>query len=124
MAKETLLQSCWLGFGEDKILRMRVLEGAVIDLMQAKMITESMQRLAEGKRIPVLIDGRHNYTWDKDAQEYIAQNSGFRIATALITDNAVIRILSNSYSKVFKPSYPLKIFSNEEKAIKWLRSFI
>jgi hypothetical protein len=88
------------------------------------MITESMQRLAEGERIPVLIDGRQNYTWDKDAQEYIAQNSGFRIATALLTDNAVIRIFSNSYAKIFKPSYPLKIFSNEEKAIEWLKTMM
>ena len=124
MAKETLLQSCWLGFGADKILRMRVLEGAVIDLMQAKLITESMLRLAEGNRIPVLIDGRQNWTWDKDAQEYNAQNSGFRIATALIINNAVTRIVSNTYAKVFKPSYPLSVFSNEEMAVAWLRSLV
>lgn len=124
MAKETLLQSCWLGYGEDKILRMRVLEGAVIDLNQAKLITEAMMRLADVTPVPVLIDGRQSYTWDKDAQEYIALNSGFRLATALITNNAVSRILSNSYAKIFKPTYPIKIFSSEEKAVEWLRSLM
>jgi acetylornithine/succinyldiaminopimelate/putrescine aminotransferase len=124
MAKETVLQSCWLGYGEDKILRMRVLEGATIDLQQAKLITESMMRLADETPVPVLIDGRQNYTWDKDAQEYIAQHSGFRLATALITNNAVVRIFSNSYAKVFKPSYPLRIFTNEEKAVAWLKEMM
>ncbi|MEO5642896.1 MAG: hypothetical protein ABIQ40_08940 [Bacteroidia bacterium] len=124
MAKETLLQSCWLGYGEDKILRMRVLEGAVIDLKQAKMITESMKRLADEVPVAVLIDGRQNYIWDKDAQEYIALHSGYRLATALITNNAVVRIFSNSYAKIFKPSYPFRIFSTEEKAIAWLKSLM
>lgn len=124
MAKETLLQSCWLGYGEDKILRMRVLEGAVIDLKQAKLITESMKRLADEGPVPVLIDGRQSYTWDKDAQEYIAQHSDFRLGTALITNNSVIRIISNSYAKIFKPTYPLRIFPNEEKAVTWLKSLM
>lgn len=124
MAKETLLQSCWMGYAEDKILRVRVLEGAIIDLNQAKLITESMKRLADETPIPVLIDGRQNYTWNKDAQEYIAQHSDFRLATALITNNPLIRIISNSYAKIFKPTYPLRIFSNEEKAVEWLRSLM
>jgi hypothetical protein len=124
MAKETLLQSCWMGYGEDKILRMRVLEGATIDLKQAKLITESMQRLADETPVAVLIDARQNYTWDKDAQEYIAQHSAYRLATALITNNAVVRIFSNSYAKIFKPSYPLRIFANEEKALEWLKEMM
>jgi hypothetical protein len=124
MAKETLLQSCWMGYGEDKILRMRVLEGANIDLKQAKLITESMQRLADETPVAVLIDGRQDYTWEKDAQEYIAQNSAYRLATAVVTNNAVVRIFSNSYAKIFKPSYALKIFSTEEKALEWLKEMM
>lgn len=113
-----------MGYGEDKILRMRVLEGANIDLKQAKLITESMQRLADETPVAVLIDGRENYTWDKDAQEYIAQHSAYRLATAVVTNNAVVRIFSNSYAKIFKPSYPLRIFSNEEKALEWLKEMM
>ena len=103
---------------------MRVLEGANIDLKQAKLITESMLRLTDETPVAVLIDGRQSYTWEKDAQEYIAQNSGFRLATALLTNNAVVRILSNSYAKIFKPSYPLKIFATEEKALEWLKEMM
>jgi hypothetical protein len=124
MAKETLLQSMWIGYGEDKILRIKILEGVTIDLKQAKLMNESMQRLAEEATFPVLIDARVNYDWDKDAQEYVALNSGFRLATAVITNNPLVRVLSNSYSKIFKPSYPLRIFSDEEKAIAWLKEMM
>ena len=114
-----------MGYGEDKIIRMRIFEGITIDLKQARLINESMRRLAgDESLIPVLIDARATYSWDKDAQEYIAQNSGFRLATALITNNPVSRLLSNSYSKIFKPDYPLRVFSGEEKAIAWLKEMI
>lgn len=124
MAKETLLQTMWLGFGEDNILRMRILEGVTIDLQQAKLMNEAMLRLAGEGPFPVLIDARATYSWDKDAQEYIAQNSTFRLATAVITNNPVTRLLSNSYVKIFKPTYPLRIFSDEEKAVAWLKELM
>lgn len=124
MAKETVLQSMWIGYGEDKILRIRILDGVTIDLKQAKLMNESMMRLAEEKRFPVLIDARASFNWDKDAQEYVANHSDFRIATAVITNNPVSRLLTNTFVKIFKPSYPVKIFSEEEKAVKWLKGLM
>lgn len=124
MAKETLLQTMWLGFGEDKILRVRILEGVTVDLQQAKLMNEAMLRLAGEGPFAVLMDTRANYSWDKDAQEYIANNSGFRLATAIVTNNPVSRVISNSYIKLFKPEYPSKIFADEEKAVAWLKEMM
>ncbi|MDQ3112208.1 MAG: STAS/SEC14 domain-containing protein [Bacteroidota bacterium] len=123
MAKETLLQTMWIGFGEDKILRVRILEGVTVNLQQAKLMNEAMIRLAGAGQFAVLIDARVTYSWDKDAQEYIANNSGFRLATAILTNNSVSRLLTNSYVRLFKPEYPTKIFSDEEKAIAWLKEW-
>ena len=114
----------WIGYGEDKILRIRILEGVNIDLKQAKLMNESMQRLAGDGPFPVLIDARVNYDWDKDAQEYIALHSDCRLATAVITNNPLVRLLSNSYVKIFKPSYPSRIFQDEEKAVAWLKEMM
>ena len=124
MAKETLLQSMWMGYGEDKILRIRILEGVTIDLTQAKLMNDSMIRLADEIPMAVIIDTRANYHWDKDAQEYVAQNSQHRLATAVITNNPVSRLLSNSYVKLFKPSYPSRIFPDEAKAVVWLKEIM
>ncbi|MBI3510043.1 MAG: STAS/SEC14 domain-containing protein [Bacteroidetes bacterium] len=124
MAKEILLQSMLLTYGEDGILRMKIHENSVIDLRQSKLMNESMMRLAEKKKFPVLIDARTNYTWEKDAQEYIATNSSFRIATAVLITNPVVRMLSNAYVSMFKPSYPVKQFSDEAEAIQWLKEMM
>ncbi len=124
MAKETLLQTMYMSFGEDKILRVRILEGVTIDLKQAKLMNECMIRLAETDRFPVLIDARASYNWEKDAQEYNATHSDFRLATAVMTNNPVSRLLTNTYVKIFKPNYPVKIFSDEEKAVLWLKEFL
>ncbi|CAN5374078.1 hypothetical protein BH09BAC5_BH09BAC5_20890 [soil metagenome] len=121
MAKEALLQTMWLGFGEDKILRVRILEGAKVDLQQSKLMNESMLRMAVEVPFPVLIDTRANFIWERDAQEFLAANSDFRLAVAIITNNPISRLITNSYVKFFKPAYPTKIFSSEEKAIVWLK---
>ncbi len=124
MAKETLLQSMWLGYGDDRILRVRILEGVTVDLQQAKLMNEAMLRLSDEEKFLVMIDARASYSWDKDAQEFIALNSDFRIATAVITSNPVTRLLTNSFVFIFKPVYPIKIFLEEEKAVEWLKEFL
>jgi hypothetical protein len=120
MAEETLLQTVWLGFGKDKILRIRILEGTRIDLKLAKIITENMRRHAADGRIPILIDARASYTWDKEAQQYMAENSEFRLATAVISNNPLTRLISNTYVRIFKPNYPVKMFTEENEAVEWL----
>ena len=124
MAEETVLQSSLIVFGNDNILRVRIKEGVTIDLEQAKIMNENMKRHAGNGKIPVLLDARVSYSWDKDAQQYIADHSEWRLATAVLSDNPFSRLLSNTYKKIFKPPYPSKLFTQEEKAIKWLKKLM
>jgi len=121
MAEETVLQSSLIVFGNDNILIVRIKEGVTIDLKQAKIMNDNMKRHAANGKIPVLMDTRVRYSWDKDAQQYIAENSEWRLATAVLSDNPFSRLLSNTYVKLFKPSYPIKLFTEEEKAMEWLK---
>ena len=123
MAEETVLQSVLIVFGNDKILKLRIKDGVTIDLKQAKIINENMRKHATDGRIPVLIDARVSYNWNKDAQQYLADNSDFRLATAVLSDNPFSRLLTNTFVKIFKPVYPVKLFTDEEKAIEWLNQF-
>jgi hypothetical protein len=121
MAEETVLQSSLIVFGNDNILVVRIKEGVTIDLTQAKIMNDNMKRYAVKGKIPVLLDARVRYSWDKDAQQYIADNSEWRLATAVLSDNPLSRLLSNTYVKIFNPPYQSKLFTDEEKAIKWLK---
>src|SRR5665213_1502140 len=99
MAEETVLQSVLLVFGNDRILRMKIKEGVTIDLKQAKIINENLRKHATNGKIPILIDARVNYKWEKDAQEYLANHSDFRLATAVLSDKPLSRMLTNTYIK-------------------------
>jgi hypothetical protein len=46
------------------------------------------------------------------------------LATALIVDSPVGRIIGNFFIGMNKPGIPVKIFDSEDKAIQWLRGFI
>lgn len=121
MSKEAILSTVWMGYGDDGILRIRMLENAYIDLNNIKLQYSTIQRLAGNKRLPVLLDARASFTTSKDAYEYLSQESAKRIATAVLTTNPLSRAVINTYVTVFRPASPYKMFTDEQKAIKWLK---
>jgi hypothetical protein len=107
-------------YGDDGILRVKIMEGAVIGREQVKMQMETIERM--GIHIPhlALVDARNDFTITKDGQETAAAYYHMRIATAVVTGNPVTRMLSNAYVDIFKPASPVRLFSNEKDAEAWL----
>lgn len=124
MSKEAILSTVWMGYGDDGILRIRMLENAYIDLDNIKLQYRTIQRLAGNKRLPVLLDARASFTTSKDAYEYLSQESAKRIATAVLTTNPLSKAVINTYVTVFRPASPYKMFTDEEKAIEWLKEMV
>lgn len=124
MSKEAILSTVWMGYGDDGILRIRMLENAYIDLDNIKLQYSTIQRLAGNKRLPVLLDARASFTTSKDAYEYLSQESAKRIATAVLTTNPLSKAVINTYVTVFRPASPYKMFTDEEKAIEWLKEMV
>ena len=120
MAKEAVLETVTMSYGEDGILLIRIEEGAAIGIRQAKLQFETIRRLCGDGKILVLIDASANHTVTKEAQEYAANNVGNRIATAVINPNPFSKISLNIYLTIFRPQTPYKMFSNEEDAREWL----
>jgi hypothetical protein len=121
MAKEAVLETMQMSYGDDGILRIRIKEGAVIGLAQIRLQSEMIQRLCGDAKIPVLIDASLSHTVTKEAQEYGAHSVGNRVATAVVNPNPFSKIGFNLYLRIFRPSTPYRIFTSEENAEKWLR---
>lgn len=121
MAKEAVLETVLMTYGDDGILRIRINEGAVIGLSQAKLQFETIRRLCGEGKIAVLVDATLSHSITKEAQEYAAQNVGNRIATAVINPNPFAKITLNIFLAIFKPATPFRTFMNEENALKWLK---
>lgn len=124
MAKEAVLETVIMSFGDDGILRIRINEGAAIGLAQAKLQYETIRRLCGDGKTAVMVDARANYTVTKEAQEVAAQHANKRIATAVLGSSPIVKISLNLYLSIFKPTTPYKLFSTEEAAIEWLKEHI
>ena len=121
MAKDAILSTVWISYGDDGILRLKMQEGAHVDLENIKLQHQMFRQLAGDEKLLVLIDGRASFTTSKEAYAYLSENSNMRIATAVLTSNPISRAMINTYITVFRPSSPYRLFTNEAKAVEWLK---
>lgn len=110
---------------EEGILRTTFLEGAEIDLEEAKENLRSVRKLSGGNKILNLVDGRAYFTMTKRARDFAAgkESNEFNIACAIVSNSLTNRLLINFFITFHKPPAPVKMFSSEEEALKWLRKF-
>ena len=94
-----------------------------LDVIKAKLYADAIRQLCEGKPMPLLIDLRDfKMTFSIDAAKDLAQNiklHQLRIFVAFIANNISMRILILSYTRLFEPHVPFKIFNDIESAIKY-----
>jgi hypothetical protein len=124
MSKEAILSTAWIGYGDDGILRIRILEDAVVDIEGIKLQYKTIERLTGLKKVPVLLDARANFSSTRDTYEFLAQHASHRIATAVLTRNPFSKAVVNTYITVFRPVSPYKLFTDEQKAIEWLMQMV
>lgn len=121
MAKEAILETMNMVYGDDGILRIRITEGAAIGLAQARLQFDTIRRLCGDNKVLALIDARASHTVTKEAQAYASQQVGNRIATAVVSANSFSKIALNLFLRIFKPASQFRMFSNEESAVEWLK---
>ena len=110
---------------EDGILRIKILEGAHVTIQKSKKYFETSKQLLGSKKALILVDGSAKFTITKEAKMYgvgkeVAEN---RIAVAFVTNSLVNNVMVNCYIKLYKPVVPTQLFSSEENALKWLKTF-
>lgn len=105
------------------IVHIVIKEGAHIDTEQVKNIYTVTERMY-GKKPPlVILDGRCNYKLTAAARAYIAENTKYRTASALVTNSRTMKNLFNLFIRINKPATPYKLFTDFDEAINWLKSF-
>lgn len=87
---------------------------------------EAVKRLSPGKACPLLADARRLKKVSKEAREFYAsmETGKHCSAVAIMTESKVSQVLVNFFMKINKPVYPMKMFTNEADALKWLKTFV
>ncbi|MBI1800621.1 MAG: STAS/SEC14 domain-containing protein [Chloroflexi bacterium] len=113
----------WLG--DDGIVRQIWAPQAEISLAQAKESVAAIVRLTHGEYIPLLVDMRRTKFVDREARAYYASPaSRITKAVALLVSSPVSRVLANFFLGLHTPKVPIKMFTSETEALKWLKRFV
>ena len=96
--------------------------GAIHDGEYTRKIMEIYKGLAEGQPILVYADVRGLATATSDSRQ-IAVSDEFREvikAMAVLIDSPLSRVIANFFTRVSKPPYPTRVFTDEAEALAWL----
>lgn len=110
---------------DDGILRITVIEGAIVSLEKMKEHLEASSKLLEGRKALTLVEGAFKFDMSKEASELLASEKGAenRIAAAFVTNSFFNKVWFNFYLKFNKPVTPTKMFNSVDKALVWLKTF-
>ena len=73
----------------------------------------------------MLVDGRDVSSITKEARDYFAKDDGIKLllASALVADSVLGKFIGNFFLQINKPILPLRLFTDEKEAYKWLQQF-
>jgi len=95
-------------------------------LDKAQEAFEMIKKNTGSKKYPLLVDVRQQRSVSREARQFYASKEFTDNVSALafIVESAISKVLANFYLGLNKPPYPTQLFTNEDKAIEWLRGFL
>jgi hypothetical protein len=121
---KTKMNEIWID--DEGFLILKPQEGAELDLEEVKICFESYKKLGVGpdNKVLEIIDAREG-SMTSEARTYAAEVGGdYFIAAAIISDSLAVRLIVNFFNNFYRQTVPFKMFSTQEEAKKWLRTFI
>jgi hypothetical protein len=113
-----------IGLNEDGLVIVRIKDGALQSLTDAKENLAASVAETGGKRRPLLVDIRSAQPLEADARHhYSGQTLVERfLALALLIDGSPFgRMMGTVYLRIAQPGIPTQLFSNEAQAVEWLK---
>ena len=114
--------SMWMS---DGILCARYAANLHVSIEVAKTVVEARIFYSKGQSYPLWVDMKGIKSMTREARAYLASVGATLVtAAALITGSSVNRTLGNIFLKIDKPPVPLRLFTDEKKAMEWVRQFL
>ena len=111
----------------DGLVLVRVDRDAKQDLTEAKENLAASISVREGLKRPLLTDIRFCLPLTPEARRYYSGQvlvDSFLAMGILIDASAFGTMMGNIYIQIAKPGIPTRLFTDEERAIEWLKEFV
>lgn len=110
---------------QDGILCARYAPDLHVSIDVARIVVEARIFFSKGQSYPLWVDMKGIKSTTREARTYLASVGATLVtAAALITGSPVNRTIGNIFLKIDKPPVPLKLFTDEQKAMEWVRGFL
>jgi hypothetical protein len=108
----------------DGIVRIVNPPGHRLGVAEINYFIAEQRRLGEGRKVPVLIDGRGVVAMSKEARQIGAGPDYAAITSrmAIVVGGPVSAMIGTFFFRVARPSFPVRLFSDFDAAVTWLRS--
>jgi hypothetical protein len=112
-----------LSMREDGILYGVALPDSQQTLEDAQKNLQVALSLADGRRVPFLLDIRSTGTLSREARMYYAGEEGAQAVKglAMVADSAFTRVVGNLFIRLAKANFPVRLFTSPDEATAWLR---
>ena len=109
--------------GEDGVARIRYTVDAVLTEALARRAMADLGILTNGERRPLLADIRKVKSLTREARKYL-DNATWFSALALLAGSPATQLMVNFFLGMTRPKVPTQMFTDEEKALAWLRRYV
>lgn len=108
---------------EDGIVHVVFKKGTVLSIDLAKKVVQERIKMSNGKDYPLYVDIRGVLSVDAKTRNYLSGEEGVKnaLCAAVHVDNPMSKFFANLFIAVNKPIKPTKLFTDKEKAMKWLK---
>ena len=110
---------------KDRILHITILNGAEMDLTNAKIHYEKINELTGNKKHLVLVNAANYYRIAKEAWQYASSHDvvANRVAVAHYNSCDANILEMKFYRSTLHTAMPVEIFDTKEEALIWLRLY-
>jgi hypothetical protein len=124
--KQTLIENEDLAIELEDGIIIGIFKPEHIDIEIAKKLVKYRIQATAGKHFPTIVNIKSVKSSTKEARDFFASEKGCEgiIATALIIDSPLGSMIGNFYINISRPLRPVRLFTDEAKAKKWLNQFI
>jgi len=120
---DTRCSKLWLDDGG--IVHEQFVPKTDLAIQDAKQSMAIGLELSKGVDFSWLVDMTNMRSITKEAREYFGKVEDSHLkATGLVTNSPVSKVFGNFFLRFNKPNLPVRLFSSEKQAIRWLKEFL
>jgi len=120
------LKTATVNLRNDGIMHIHIKEGKEMQLEDAIEVVKTMGKIGNRQKFPVLIDCGEFAAIDNEVRIFSVSKEAniYTSADAVAYHSVAHKLLVDFYVNHNKPTIPTKVFSDNESAIVWLKTFI